>query len=101
MVWSLHNEGLSKWRTACASVVNAEFAAWLKWERGRPAARRVLKSFGPLQMLHVVSVELNRVPGFERIAMLKFSHAQGSASSLGSTSSPELPSSEGADRGKE
>ncbi|CAJ1361308.1 unnamed protein product [Effrenium voratum] len=33
VVWSLHNEGLSKWRTACASVVNAEFALLPPWDR--------------------------------------------------------------------
>ena len=33
VVWSLHNEGLSKWRGTCAAVVDAEFALLPPWDR--------------------------------------------------------------------
>lgn len=33
VVWSLHNEGLSKWRNSCAAVVDGEFALLPPWDR--------------------------------------------------------------------
>ena len=39
VVWSLHNVGLSKWRSACAAVVDVSFALLPPWDR---APRRQL-----------------------------------------------------------
>ena len=33
VVWSLHNEGLSRWRNACAAVVDGTFALLPPWDR--------------------------------------------------------------------